>query len=734
MKRILLLAVLLIPTALAAQNLSGAYSYDTGTWAPVTTTGTLNPLPSGGSNPPPIALTCFSTTLNQWVYWTAAQCGSGGGGSGTVSGQAANVIPLGTSATVIGAQSHLTDASGIVASSEPFTTPKLNTVFEMKPSGDTSGATDNANLAANLAANLCTHALAGSFYFTGNISITAPPCIYGDGASLTFFYLTSATNDFLDLTYGGGGLNNESYGAEIHSFSVLPAVGVTPTAGFAFNLAGSSSSAFMSGLRIYNVDMWGLCGGIKTGSYMVSNWIVNNHFTSFTGTTGCYGIYMNTPVPGGDFHWDGNELSGAGSKVLIHQSDVQEISGLKMNLAGITFDNSADRVSIVNTSLEGGGTGASTPSCGINFTGTAANLVQISFEGKIDLMPNAFCANGVGTLNPSANTTQFSYNVNLNQTNDGLTGRVISGQALVNPLTFQIASQAPNNYCPLGNGSTYVGALCPGAGLATASTPVFSPTAGSYANTQNVSITCSTGSAYYSVGGGAVTAYSTTIAVSSTETIAAGCFGTAYSAAQASATYTIAAYQTQDLFAGTNGTLLSAHTDLDSHSWAVWPYDTTSGDTIQLSGSNYAWDIGASVTHNAAYLNSLAPSSANYTVGQTFTVVSNVSYGAQVFARASSGAATSYLMICASSVAGCQLQKLVTGTDTNIGSPSTYSFTWANNAPHTMSLYANGTALTGYIDGVAVLTATDSSISAAGQSGFGETANSNVKASNFVVQ
>jgi hypothetical protein len=44
----------------------------------------------------------------------------GGGGSGTVSGQANGVIPLATAATVIGAQSHLSDNGTTVSSSEPI--------------------------------------------------------------------------------------------------------------------------------------------------------------------------------------------------------------------------------------------------------------------------------------------------------------------------------------------------------------------------------------------------------------------------------------------------------------------------------------------------------------------------------------------------------------------------------------------------------------------------------------
>jgi hypothetical protein len=50
-----------------------------------------------------------------------------------------------------------------------------------------------------------------------------------------------------------------------------------------------------------------------------------------------------------------------------------------------------------------------------------------------------------------------------------------------------------------------------GGTLATASTPVFSPPAGSYSSTQNVSITCLYGSPYYTVGGTSVAAYGSAI-------------------------------------------------------------------------------------------------------------------------------------------------------------------------------------------------------------------------------
>lgn len=70
----------------------------------------------------PLLLNGSAGTTGQIV--TSAGAGAtptwGSGSSGTVSGQAANVIPLGTSATVIGNQSHLSDNGTTVSSSLPF--------------------------------------------------------------------------------------------------------------------------------------------------------------------------------------------------------------------------------------------------------------------------------------------------------------------------------------------------------------------------------------------------------------------------------------------------------------------------------------------------------------------------------------------------------------------------------------------------------------------------------------
>jgi hypothetical protein len=93
---------------------------------PVITTGAPSPkvsngAPTGACGPQDTDVD--STTGNWYVCksgaWTLA--GSGGGGSGTVSGQANGVVPLATAATTIGAQSHISDNSSVITMSLPLT-------------------------------------------------------------------------------------------------------------------------------------------------------------------------------------------------------------------------------------------------------------------------------------------------------------------------------------------------------------------------------------------------------------------------------------------------------------------------------------------------------------------------------------------------------------------------------------------------------------------------------------
>lgn len=82
-------------------------------------------------------------------------------------------------------------------------------------------------------------------------------------------------------------------------------------------------------------------------------------------------------------------------------------------------------------------------------------------------------------------------------------------------------------------------------GWIAAPTPTFSPVAGTYTSTQNVTVTCAAGTPYYSTDGATVVAYSAPISISVTTALLGRCFNTGYDpgvVASGSYTITVAAY------------------------------------------------------------------------------------------------------------------------------------------------------------------------------------------------
>ena len=164
-----------------------------------------------------------------------------------------------------------------------------------------------------------------------------------------------------------------------------------------------------------------------------------------------------------------------------------------------------------------------------------------------------------------------------------------------------------------------------------AATPVFSPAGGSYSSAQSVKLTCSTPSStiYYTTNGTAPThsssAYSSAIAVSSTETIEAICTATGDTdSAVASATYTIniatpaAATPTFSIPAGVYTTAQSVTLSCSTASSTI--YYTTNNTTPTTSSNAYSTAIAVSSTETieaicaaTGYTNS-AVASATYTI------------------------------------------------------------------------------------------------------------------------
>jgi hypothetical protein len=214
------------------------------------------------------------------------------------------------------------------------------------------------------------------------------------------------------------------------------------------------------------------------------------------------------------------------------------------------------------------------------------------------------------------------------------------------------------------------------------------------------------------------------------------CYGTnAWN--QVTATAYTNPYQTQDTFTGTAGTLVTAHTDNNSHTWAQ--YNSISGDpscgSATLTGSNSATCPGLIGNYFDA-INSLAPSSADYVTSGTFAVTGSAT--AQLFARSSAVARTNYLAAYANAGAGTtSLYKCVAGTCTQMG--SSVSGVWSAGTPHVFALSVSGSATTTVIvtlDGVTKISQTDSSspITAAGQAGFVISGAASNTISSFTVQ
>jgi hypothetical protein len=95
-------------------------------WPEITGSGA----PSGSCTSANYGQPYTDTTNNQEYFCMASGWQLGSGGSGTVSGQANGVFPLGTAPTAIGAQSHMDDgvsAAGKITSTEPLVAPSVAT-------------------------------------------------------------------------------------------------------------------------------------------------------------------------------------------------------------------------------------------------------------------------------------------------------------------------------------------------------------------------------------------------------------------------------------------------------------------------------------------------------------------------------------------------------------------------------------------------------------------------------
>lgn len=170
-----------------------------------------------------------------------------------------------------------------------------------------------------------------------------------------------------------------------------------------------------------------------------------------------------------------------------------------------------------------------------------------------------------------------------------------------------------------------------------------------------------------------------------------------------------------DTFTDTNAVLLENHTGETGATWA------------KITGLTGAFTINANRIYcssvTAGYYASGSPANADYDVTASIYFASTGNNGTlEILARQSTGAVTGYgLRLERVSSGGGTIRLALmywnAGSGTSIGTPNTYTITPAAAETHTLKLTLRGTALTVLYDDTSVITATHSSISAAGKVG-----------------
>lgn len=161
-----------------------------------------------------------------------------------------------------------------------------------------------------------------------------------------------------------------------------------------------------------------------------------------------------------------------------------------------------------------------------------------------------------------------------------------------------------------------------------------------------------------------------------------------------------------DLFDGAAGALTSHSPDLGG----AWSHVDGTTNGIQLDGSGAVASAGGF----QLVFNAVTPPDADYRLDWEWEqVLSGFSDGQMfIIARASGSGGSTNGYYYDNRGSQYRLRKRLTGTFTDIG--TTYNNTPAAASVHTGALSVVGSAITGYVDGVQRMAATDSAITGAG--------------------
>jgi hypothetical protein len=161
--------------------------------------------------------------------------------------------------------------------------------------------------------------------------------------------------------------------------------------------------------------------------------------------------------------------------------------------------------------------------------------------------------------------------------------------------------------------------------------------------------------------------------------------------------------QVSDVFAGSPGTLLSAHSPETGGSWFK-NFLQGAGDDLEISSANRL-RRNASNTTRCAYYNS-APLNSDYSVQAVVRRIDAINMNVGVTARGATTLVDTYYWFChVGSTNTWELIRQVAGTQTVLG---TYASAMSIGQDYTMRLDVVGSSIRAFIDGVERITATDS--------------------------
>ncbi len=200
-----------------------------------------------------------------------------------------------------------------------------------------SGGDDTPQFLAAITAGYPIQLGAGSYSITCATAkpnfymLSSPISIRGAGQALTKLVNHCANQDVFDVTWSFNGATPVVAG-ELSDFQIVPASGVTPTAGHSISVFGSGSN-IVAGLLVRRVAFMNTWDGIYTGSNVWANWF-EDYYCLAVVSNSC--ITVSSPTTAGDSFFKGGMIIGNGSNqggVLVQQSDTFTFDDTKINSA-----------------------------------------------------------------------------------------------------------------------------------------------------------------------------------------------------------------------------------------------------------------------------------------------------------------------------------------------------------------------------------------------------------------